>query len=126
MNNIDKILDNFNDEKTACMFDYNEIQQNKISAVVPYLIPILFFLPLIMDKNSNFCKFHANQQLTWFIVTAVIGLICKLIGIIPIVGWIANFFIKIGLIIISIALAYGAIKGKALRLPFVGELIKIF
>lgn len=124
--NIDKILDNFNDEKTACMFNYNDVQQNKISAVIPYFIPILFFLPLIMDKNSDFCKFHANQQLTWLIVTVVIEIIQKIIGIIPIIGWLANLLISIAVLLISVGLMYGAYKGKALRLPFVGELIKIF
>lgn len=124
--NIDKILDNFNDEKTACTFNGNDVQQNKVSAVIPYFIPILFFLPLIMDKNSDFCKFHANQQFTWFIVTVVIEIIQKIIGIIPVIGWIANALISIAVILISLGLMYGAYKGKALRLPFVGEMIKIF
>lgn len=123
---IDKILDNFNDEKTACMFNYNEVQQNKISAVVPYFIPFLFFLPLIMDKNSGFCKFHANQQLTWLIVTVIIEIIQKIIGVIPVIGWLANILISIAVLLVSVGLMYGAAKGKALRLPFVGELIKIF
>lgn len=123
---IDKIIEPFNDEKTACMFDYNDVQQNKIAAVVPYFIPVLFFLPLIMDKNSAFCKFHANQQLTWLIVTVVIEIAEKIIGIIPVIGWLANIIISIAILLVSLGLMYGASKGKALRLPFVGELIKIF
>lgn len=123
---IDKIIEPFNDEKTACMFDYNDVQQNKIAAVVPYFIPVLFFLPLIMDKNSAFCKFHANQQLTWLIVTVVIEIAEKIIGIIPVIGWLANIIISIAVLLVSLGLMYGASKGKALRLPFVGELIKIF
>ncbi|MDE6665745.1 MAG: DUF4870 domain-containing protein [Ruminococcus sp.] len=123
---IDKIIEPFNDEKTACMFDYNEVQQNKIAAVVPYLIPFLFFLPLIMDKNSAFCKFHANQQLTWFLVILVIGIVKSIIGIIPLIGWLVRCVIEIAELLVALCLMYGASKGKALRLPFVGELIKIF
>ncbi|MDE6092212.1 MAG: DUF4870 domain-containing protein [Ruminococcus sp.] len=123
---IDKIIEPFNDEKTACMFDYNDVQQNKIAAVVPYLIPFLFFLPLIMDKNSAFCKFHANQQLTWFLVILVIGIVKSIIGIIPLIGWLVRCVIEIAELLVALCFMYGASKGKALRLPFVGELIKIF
>ncbi len=123
---IDKILDNFNDEKTACMFDYNEVKKNIIPAVLPYLFPILFFIPIIVDKNSVFCKFHSNQQFTWLIVTIIIELVKKIIGIIPIIGWIVNVVIDIAMLIVSLSFMYGASKGKALRLPFVGNLIKIF
>lgn len=123
---IDKILDNFNDEKTACMFSYDDIQKNVVAGVLPYLLPILFFIPLIVDRNSAFCKFHANQQLTWFIFTLVVDIAKKIIGIVPLVGWLVNLAIDIAMLAVSVGLMYGASKGKALRLPFIGELIKIF
>lgn len=126
--NIDKILDNFNDEKTACMFSYDEVQKNVVPAVLPYLFPILFFLPLIADKEkkSEFCKFHANQQFTWFLVTLIIGIVKRIISVVPLIGWLVNLAIDIAYLAVSVGLMYGASKGKALRLPFIGELIKIF
>lgn len=125
---IDKILDNFNDEKTACMFNAEDVQKNKIQAVLPYLIPLLFFLPLTADKEkrSEFCRFHANQQFTWFITVLVLNAVRNIIGIIPIFGGIVNALINIAELLVAVGLMYGASKGKALRLPFVGELIKIF
>ena len=123
---IDRILDNFNDEKTACMFDYNEVQKYVVPSVLPYLFPVLFFIPMIVNGNSAFCKFHANQQLTWFLVMLVIEAVKKIIGGFPVIGWIVNLAVTIALIAISVCLMYGASKGKALRLPFIGELINIF
>lgn len=123
---IDMILDNFNDEKTACMFDSNDVQKYVVPAVLPYLLPILFFIPVIVCQNSNFCKFHANQQFTWFLAVLVIEAVKKIIGIIPLIGWLVNFVITIAELAIAVALMYGASKGKALRLPFIGELINIF
>lgn len=125
---IDKILENFNDEKTACMFNQDEIQQNKVQAVLPYLFPFLFFLPLLADKEkkSAFCKFHANQQLTWFLVNTVIWIVKNIIRGIPLVGWIVSLVIDIADLAVTIGLMYGASKGKALRLPFIGEMINIF
>ncbi|MCM1313841.1 MAG: hypothetical protein NC205_02515 [Prevotella sp.] len=124
--NIDNILENFNDKETECRFNSNDIQKNSVAAVLPYLIPVLFFLPVIADKNSVFCKFHANQQLTWFIVSIVLDIIIKIIGIIPFFGGIARILIGIVQVLVSIALAYGAYKGKALKLPFIGDLLNIF
>lgn len=125
---IEKILDNFNDEKTASIFNGDDIQKNKVQAILPYLLPVLFFLPLIADKekNSAFCKFHANQQFTWFLVTTVLGIIENVLGIIPLLGGIVTSVLGIAELIVSIALMYGASKGKALRLPFVGDLIDLF
>lgn len=125
---IDKILENFNDEKTACMFNQDEIQQNKVQAVLPYLFPFLFFLPLLADKEkkSEFCKFHANQQLTWFLLLTVLRIVQGIIGHIPLVGWIVSLVIDIAELAVAIGLIYGASKGKALRLPFIGEMINIF
>ncbi|MDE6781328.1 MAG: DUF4870 domain-containing protein [Ruminococcus sp.] len=123
---IDKILENFNDEKTACTFNSGEVQKNVVPAVLPYLMPFLFFLPLVVDKNSAFCRFHANQQLIWLIVNVIIQVIKGIIGIIPIIGWIAGLLLDVAQLAVAVGLMYGASKGKALRLPFVGELIKIF
>ncbi len=125
---IDKILDNFNDEKTSCMFNYDEVQKNIVPAILPYLIPILFFLPLIADKEkkSAFCKFHANQQLTWLFVILVIGIVKSIIRVIPLIGWLTSLAIDIAELLISWGLMYGASKGKALRLPFIGNLINFF
>ena len=124
--NIDNILENFNDKETECRFNSNDIQKNSVAGFLPYLVPILFFLPVIADKNSVFCKFHANQQLTWFIISLILDIIIKIIGIIPFFGGIARVLIGIAEALISIALAYGAYKGKAFKLPFVGDLINIF
>lgn len=123
---IEKILECFDDKEISCRFDSSEIQKNKVAAVLPYFIPILFFLPVVSDKNSLFCKFHANQQATWLIITAILHIIGKIISVIPVVGWIANIGISIIELAVSIALMYGASKGKALRLPFIGEMINLF
>lgn len=123
---IDKILENFNDEKTACTFNSEEVQKNIVPAVLPYLMPFLFFLPLVTDKNSSFCRFHANQQLTWLIIDVILEIVKKIIGVIPVIGWLVNLVISIATLSVAIGLMYGASRGKALRLPFVGELIKIF
>lgn len=126
--NIEKILENFNDETTASTFNAEDVQKNSVQAILPYLIPLLFFLPLSADKEkkSAFCRFHANQQFTWFITTLVIGAIKNIIGIIPVAGGIVGAVLWVAQLAVSLGLMYGASKGKALRLPYIGDLINLF
>lgn len=124
--NIEKILDNFNDEKTASTFSPEDVQKYSVQAIIGYLTPILFFLPIVLDRNSLFCKFHANQQFTWFLITVALVLVKNIIGIIPVISGIVGIVLNIAQLAVAIALMYGASKGKALRLPFVGEMINIF
>ena len=124
--NIEKILDNFNDEKTASTFRPEDVQKYSVQAIIGYLTPILFFLPIVLDRNSLFCKFHANQQFTWFLITVALVLVKNIIGIIPVISGIVGIVLNIAQLAVAIALMYGASKGKALRLPFVGEMINIF
>ena len=124
--NIEEILDNFNDEKTASTFSPEDVQKYSVQAIIGYLIPILFFLPIVLDRNSLFCKFHANQQFIWFLITAVLAVVKNIIGIIPVISGIVGIVLNIAQLAVAIALMYGASKGKALRLPFVGEMINLF
>ena len=110
------------------MFSVEDVKKNSVQAVLPYLIPVLFFLPVIADKEkkSSFCKFHANQQFTWFLLTGVLVIVKDIIGIIPLIGGLVNLILNLVQLAVAVALAYGAYKGKALRLPFIGDLFNLF
>lgn len=120
------IFDEFNDVSEQATFENADIQKHKVCIVLPYILPFLFFLPLIADKNSNVCKFHANQQFTWFIFSVVIWLVTKILGFIPILGFIANILIGIAILAIDIILMVNSSAGKAIRLPFIGSLFNLF
>ena len=42
-----------------------------VGAKTPIWMIILFFLPVAIDKESEFCRFHANQSLCWLIVSSL-------------------------------------------------------
>lgn len=96
---------------------------SKILAIVGYIFPILFFIPLITDaKHNAFAKFHANQQLLlliWYIIA-------NIIVIIPILGWIASPIMWIIGVILAIMGIINVAAGNMKRLPIIGkyELIK--
>ena len=67
----------------------SDAEKNKAMAIVGYIIPILFFIPLVTDaKNSPFAKFHANQQLNLLISWVVVNVVG---GVIPFIGWFLIF-----------------------------------
>lgn len=95
----------------------------KILAIIGYIVPVLFFIPLITDaKHNAFAKFHANQQLLlliWYIITNVIV-------VIPVLGWIASPIMWIIGVILAIMGIINAAGGSVKTLPMIGkyELIK--
>lgn len=103
----------------APMGNTSDAEQNKVMAIVGYLIPLLFFVPLVTDaKNSPFAKFHANQQL----VLLIAGIVVNVVGtIIPFIGWFIILPLgAIALIVIAIIGIINAAKGEMKQLPLIG------
>jgi uncharacterized membrane protein len=102
-----------------------DAEKNKAMAIVGYIIPILFFIPLVSEaKNSPFAKFHANQQLNLLLAAIAVNVVGT---IIPILGWF--IILPLGTILIFVLAIMGiinAVKGEMKKLPIIGgfELIK--
>lgn len=106
-------------EQPTVATDTNDIEKNKAMAIIGYIIPILFFIPLVTEaKDSVYAKFHANQQL--ILLIAAIGV--NVIGaIIPILGWF--IILPLGTVAIFVFAIIGLInaaKGEMKELPLIG------
>lgn len=92
--------------------------QNKALAIIGYIVPVLFFIPLVTDaKNNAFAKFHANQQLNLLLFWVAL----HVIGIVPILGW---FIYMIGMIVGLVLIILGVINAANNRqkeLPLIGK-----
>ncbi|MBP2679386.1 MAG: putative rane protein [Deltaproteobacteria bacterium] len=102
-----------------------DIEKNKLLAIVGYIVPILFFVPLITEgKNSPFARFHANQQLVLLIVAIAVNIAGTMF---PFIGWI--LILPVGVVAVIVLAVLGilnASRGEMKRLPVIGgaELIK--
>lgn len=123
---MNDLLENFNDINTEQTFVPAEVEKNKPLAIIAYILPILFFLPILGDQNSTYCKFHANQGLTWLITLVVLSVVRIILAFIPVLGILCNILIWLALLAILIVFIIGSVKGKAYRLPFIGSLINVF
>lgn len=125
-------MEKMNDKKTesstaaADFFEEEDIRQNKTMAGLAY---ILFFLPLIVCKDSRFGRFHANQGLMLLILSIagyiVISVITAILATITwrLFGFISLLYSLFGLFILVLAL-YGLVNGlngKAKELPVIGR-----
>ena len=97
---------------TKEVFTKEDIEKNKVIAMVAYL---LFFLPLITDKDSKFGKFHANQGLNLLLTSILGGIVFSII--LPSISWIWTLAVMAFMVIG----AKGAYEGKADELPLIGK-----
>lgn len=103
-----------NDAEQTILFDQADIEQNKVMAILAY---ILFFIPMIAAPKSRFAMFHANQGLL-LLLLAIANMI---VGLIPIVGWIVNIFLGIAIFVLWIIGIINAASGRAKDLPVIGQ-----
>ena len=112
-------------DKTA-EFDQQDINQNKVMAILAYF-GILFLVPLLAAKDSKFAKFHANQGIILFIceiaaciVTFFLAFIFGLIKL----GWLGSllgYLLYLACGILAILGIINAANGKAKELPLIGK-----
>lgn len=104
-----------------------DVEKNKVMAIVGYIIPILFFVPLLNEesKNSSFAKFHANQQLV-FLIFSIVGFILSSILTVILIGILLYFVVWIASLVFMILGIVSAAKGEMKKLPVIGgfEIIK--
>jgi uncharacterized membrane protein len=103
-----------------------DAEKNKVMAIVGYILPILFFVPLLSEesKKSPFAKFHANQQLNLLLAAIAVNIVGT---IIPVLGWF--IILPLGSLALIVFMIMGIIngaKGEMKKLPLIGgfQLIK--
>ncbi len=95
-------------------FDKVDIENNKVMAVLAYII---FLIPLLAAKDSPYAKFHTNQGLVLFIA----AILASVVAAIPIIGWIISPIIALGITVLSIIGIINALGGNAKELPIIGK-----
>lgn len=104
----------------------SDADANKAMAIVGYIFPLLFFIPLVTDaKNSPFAKFHANQQLN-LLLFWVIGQIAASVLIVVVIGALLLPLVVIAGFVFMVLGIINAANGNMKKLPLIGgfEIIK--
>ena len=103
-----------NTADTTSEYDAQDIEKDKVMAVLAY---ILFFIPLLAAKDSKFARFHTNQGLVLFLG----GIIASVVAVIPVIGWIVAPIAGLVITVLAVIGIINALNGRAKELPVIGK-----
>lgn len=118
--------DYLNTPDHSMMYDTQDIQDNKIWAILSY-VGILFILPLLVNGgNSRYGKFHANQGFILFLLDIVCMIVSAVLSWIPFIGALIRAILSLVVLALMILGIVNAATGKAKELPLIGGLLHVF
>ena len=103
-----------NTADTTSEYDAQDIEKNKVMALLAYII---FLIPLLAAKDSKFARFHTNQGLLLFLG----GIIASVVAVIPVIGWIVAPIAGLVITVLAIIGILNALNGRAKELPVIGK-----
>ena len=99
-------------------FDARDISENKVLAMVPYLLGVIgIIIALLAAGSSPYTAFHVKQALK----IEVCGVIACIAAIVPILGWIFVGIAMLVLLVVTIICFFGVCNGKAKEAPIVSK-----
>lgn len=108
-----------NEQKPHVQATKEDIEQNKMMAVIGY-VSILCFLPLLLKKDSPYAQFHAKQGLALFVIEVASFVLSWTVILAP-VSTIVSF-------VCLLATLYGmyfAMNGEQKEIPGVSNIVKM-
>ncbi len=98
-----------------------------LSYVLSIITGIIFF---VIEKENKYVRFHAMQAIlfgaAWIILWIVLGIVSLALVFVPVIGWIINAVIYLGLglggFILWLFLMYKAYQGERFKLPVIGDI----
>ena len=109
-----KLTELNNTADTTAEYDAQDIEKNKVMALLAYII---FLIPLLAAKDSKFARFHTNQGLVLFLG----GIIASVVAVIPVIGWIIAPIAGLVITVLAVIGIINALNGKAKELPVIGK-----
>lgn len=102
----------------------NEAGEHKLYAILGYVLPFLFFLPLLQEssKNDPFARFHANQQLILLIGWVGLYVVSNmLVMVLYMLGVFLLPLLNLAFLVLAILGIINAAQGQMKELPVIGK-----
>lgn len=99
--------------------------EHKLFAIIGYILPFLFFLPLLNEKskNNDFVRFHANQQLILLILGVGVHFLATpfLYMTFGYGGYLFSSLLNLALFVLVVLGVINAAQEERKELPLVGR-----
>lgn len=113
----------------TCVPEAEDVERNKVFAVLAYLPPFLFLVPLLAARESKYAMYHCNQGLVLTLAALAGWVLLALVHpgfmFIPAVGWLLLSVLHLALFVGSVVLAIigivNAANGICRPLPLIGH-----
>lgn len=96
----------------------------KLTDIVAYITPLGLILAFVFGDREG-SRFHLNQALVLVLASLIMDVIRRLIGWLPLVGWMARLVIGalgIGLFVLWLIGLLSALGGTEKKVPVLGEI----
>jgi len=112
------------------VFNSEDVQNNKVMGILAYF-GILFLIPLLAAKDSQYARFHTNQGIVLFIFDIVMWIISLVVnfvitfaslGILSFVGTIISNLLGLLCLALIIVGIVNACSGEPKKLPIIGNI----
>lgn len=111
----------FDTEDTTGSVDAADIKENMPISILSY-IAFLALIPYFCAKESKFARYHAIRGLNLFLIEFLLGIVCSIVGFIPVVGWIVSTVVGLLSLVFSIIGIVNVVKGRCRELPFISAI----
>ncbi len=99
------------------MFSEEDRERTRFLSALCYLNFLFAIIGLLVEPNSKFLRYHLNQSL----VLTIFSLLCGVVAIIPVLGWIASGIGAIAVLVFMIMGIVRAVNREAKDLPIIGK-----
>lgn len=105
--------------------------QPNLAAALAYVLSIITgIIFFVIEKENKYVRFHAMQAIlfgaAWIVLWIALGIVSLALVFVPVVGWIINAVIYLGLglggFILWLLLMYKAYQGERFKLPVIGDI----
>ncbi len=112
------------------VFNSEDVENNKVMGILAYF-GILFLIPLLAAKDSQYARFHTNQGIVLFIFDIVMWIISLVVnfvitfaslGILSFVGTIISNLLGLLCLALIIVGIVNACSGEPKKLPIIGNI----
>lgn len=99
------------------------ISEHKLYAILGYVLPFLFFLPMVQDssKNNAFARYHANQQLNLLGVCIALYVVGRVLLSISYILFTIMPLLNLAVLVLAIMGIIHATQGQMKELPVIGK-----
>ncbi|MBO8181980.1 MAG: DUF4870 domain-containing protein [Archaeoglobus sp.] len=104
------------DEGKKTSVGLEENIEGALAYLLGFVTGIVF---LLIEKESQFVRFHAMQSTVTFIVIFIVNVI---LGYIPFIGWALNSIVSLVALILWLLGMYKAYKGELYKFPIFGDI----